>query len=412
MKLTPYILPLFAALLSLSSCIKDEPLNAECDILGVDPAWVESHKSSLRGVPIVTNYTVSMQLQKGTDRTALDPKFILTEGATLTTADANGNEVDANGMTRDFSSPQAYTARSQDHNWSKQYEVSFNYPTMLSTLSFEHYEVDDATKRYHVWYEIDADDTTNPRRNYWSTGNPGFALTGMGGKDPAKFPTANDPVGVEGNCVKLTTCATGSFGAMVGMHIAAGSIFIGTFNTKTAMKRPRESTEFGLQLVSGKPERLEGYYKYTEGETFTDKNKQVCPDRHDTADIYAVVFELPYENDTLKNDAGEPILDENGNVQIQEIAKMDPLNGDNVLSSDRIVYMARIDNPGYPSEWSHFSEPFKLMPGKEWDEARLLKDGYAIAVVATSSRQGAYFEGSVGSTLWIDEFKVVWEGDK
>ncbi len=400
MKLSPYLIPLFTALFSFSSCIQEEPLNAECDILNVDPSWVESHRGILNGNPTVDNVTVNVLLQRGTDRTTLDPKFVLTEGAWLTAIDDNGNEVsDANGMVRNFSSPQTYVAHSQDRNWSKEYRVSFNYPSDISTLSFEHYEIDPTTKRYHVWYEVDENDATNPRRDYWSTGNPGFAFTGMGGKDPGRYPTCSDPLGVVGNCVKLTTCATGSFGQSVGMPIAAGSIFLGTFDTGIAMKRPREATHFGLQLVSDRPNRLEGYYKYTEGETFTDKNKKVCPERHDTADIYAVVYELPY--DTITNDNGET----------QIVARLDALNGDNVLSSDRIVYMARIDNPGYPAEWTQFSEPFKLMPGKEWDEDRLLKNGYAITVVATSSRQGGYFEGSIGSTLWVDELKVVWAGE-
>ena len=97
---------------------------------------------------------------------------------------------------------------------------------------------------------------------------------------------------------------------------------------------------------------------------FTDKNKQVCPERHDTADIYAVVYEVDPSNFV-------------------------PLNGDNVLSSDRIVMVARIDNPGEPAEWTHFEEPFRLMPGKQFDKQRMSNDGYAITVVCTSSGQGA-----------------------
>lgn len=387
MKHTLYLLPAIALALSLTSCIKDEPLNAECDITAVETSWVEAHKAILVGNPIITNDHVSFTLQKGSDRTAMDPRFTLTEGATITMLDEHNDAVEANGVTRDFSMPQTYTTHSQDGQWSKNYTVSFNYPTAISSLSFEHFELDN-TKRYQEWYEVDSLDTTNPKREYWSTGNPGYAITGKG-KDPSLYPTVSDPLGVSGNCVKLTTCGTGSFGDLVGMPIAAGSIFIGTFDTKIAMKRPREATAFGLQLVSRKPTTLEGYYKYTEGEIFTDKDKKVCPERHDTADIYAVVYELPY--------------DENG------IAQLEPLNGDEVLSSDRIVMLARIADPGQPSTWKHFSEPFVLQPGKTWSEERLNRDGYAISVVATSSRQGAYFEGSIGSTLWVDELKVNWE---
>lgn len=151
------------------------------------------------------------------------------------------------------------------------------------------------------------------------------------------------------------------------------------------MKRPREATAFGLQVLAKVPKSLEGYYRYTVGETFTDKYKKVCPERRDTADIYAVVYECDPNNFVA-------------------------LNGDDVLTSDRIVMMARIDNPGEPTEWTHFSEPFKFKNGHTAiDPNRLALKGYAIAVVATSSRQGAYFEGAVGSTLDISQFRLVYE---
>ena len=37
------------------------------------------------------------------------------------------------------------------------------------------------------------------------------------------------------------------------------------------------------------------------------------------------------------------------------------------------------------------------------------RNGYAIAVVITSSRQGAFFEGAVGSTLYLDNIKITWK---
>lgn len=369
---------------ALTSCIRDEAPNAECDITGVDPAWLEQQTDLFRGNPIVTNDHVSFTIEPGKDRSALSPKFTLTPGAALT-AIVDGKQVEANGLQRDFSSPQTYTTHSADGLWSKDYSVSFNYPVPLRQLSFEHYELD-KTGRYQLWYEIDPEDTENPRRDYWASGNAGFALTGMA-QSPADYPTASDPVGVSGNCVKLVTRSTGSFGQNANMPIAAGNLFVGEFVSAQAMIFPLQATRFGLQLVGGKPLRLEGWYKYTAGVVYTDRKQQVHPELTDTADIYAVVYETEPE-------------------------KFVPLNGSNVLSSDRIVMLARIDDPGEPQEWKSFSEPFKLRPGKAFSEDRLRENGYAIAVVATSSRQGAYFEGAVGSTLYIDELRIVWEGDE
>lgn len=382
MKKLSLLLTAAAMLLGLQSCIQDEPLNAECDILGVDSVWLNNYRESIVGLPNVSNNAVSVTLKKGTDRTALAPSFYLTEGATIT-MQQDGTEVQANGVVRDFSTPQTYTVHSQDGNWQKDYSVSFGYPQPIGLMSFEYYDLDTNTKRYNVWYEVDREDVLNPRRDYWATGNPGYAFCGIA-KSAEQYPTVVEEVGVNGRCVKLTTCGTGSFGKMVGMTIAAGSIFIGTFDSKSAVRKPREATHFGLQLMGGHPQTLEGWYKYTAGDVFTDANQVAKPECRDTADIYAVVYECDPNN-------------------------FEPLNGDNVLSSDRIVMLARIANPGEPQEWTHFSEPFVLQNGKTFDESRLNSDGYAIAVVATSSRQGAYFEGSVGSTLWIDELRVVWE---
>ncbi len=393
------LLPL--ASLLLASCIRDEAPNAECDITGIEQSWIDEYKSRIVGEPIITNDRVSVTLEKGTARTALAPRFTLTQGAWLTMADESGAAVEANGRTRDFSKPKIYTAHSEDGKWTKDYTVSFGFPKALSLMSFEYYDLD-PSGRYYRWYEMDDADPENPRRDYWASGNAGFALTGMG-HAPSEYPTAVEPLGRQNNCVKLVTRATGDFGSRTHMPIAAGNLFIGEFVSAQAALFPRKATKFGLQVLGGTPVALEGYYKYKAGVTVTDKNGDVVAGAHDMADIYAVVYEV----DTVTG------------------AKFTPLNGDNVLSSDRIVMMARIDKPqeaagevtetataealARASEWIHFSEPFRLLDGKEFSVDRLEHNGYAIAVVCTSSRDGAVFSGAVGSTLFVDELLITYE---
>lgn len=374
---------LFLAL-AFTSCIKDEALNAECDITGVDSTWLYAHRASIIGMPIITNDNISFSVQKGTDRTALAPKFYLTPGASIS-AMVNGAETPANGITRDFTTPQVYTVHSEDGAWHKNYTVAFNYPRPITLCSFEHFALE-STGRYYQWYETDENDIDNPRRDYWGSGNAGFALTGMG-KQPSDYPSTPEPLGVRGNCIKLVTRNTGAFGKGARMPIAAGNIFIGEFKVGQAMSFPRKATRFGLQLVGGEPIWFSGFYKYTAGEVFTDIKLNVCPDRHDTCDIYAVLYEVDPD-------------------------KFVALNGDDVLTSDRVVSIARIADPGEPQEWKFFKEPFVLQPGKAFDQTRLMNDGYAIAIVASSSRQGHYFEGAVGSTLYIDELRITWSGEE
>lgn len=389
------ILFMQAALLlcTLNSCIQDEPLNAECDITGVDTLWLQQNRSLIKGNPRIDNYRVSFTVPYDADRSALAPKFYLTPGAHLT-AMVDGVEVaDANGMTRDFNTPQTYTAHSQDGQWSKSYEVSFESEAPIEKLDFENFELD-PSGRYQVWFEMDANDASNPRRNYWASGNPGYNLTGLG-SSPGVFPTTAAEGGVSGKCIKLETKDTGMYGMSTKpkMPIAAGNLFIGEFELSKASRYPRKATKFGLPLVRKKPVKLEGYYKYKAGAKFTDAKKKVQPTMHDTADIYAVVYEIDPDNFV-------------------------PLDGDNILTASNIALMARIDKPAEfegdmselaAADWVHFSEPFKPMNGKEFDAERLARGGYAIAIVMTSSRQGAYFEGAIGSTLYVDQLRVVYE---
>lgn len=389
------ILFMQAALLlcTLNSCIQDEPLNAECDITGVDTLWLQQNRNLIKGNPRIDNYRVTFTVPYDADRSALAPKFYLTPGARLT-AMVDGVEVaDANGMTRDFNTPQTYTAHSQDGQWSKSYEVTFESEAPIEKLDFENFELD-PSGRYQVWFEMDANDASNPRRNYWASGNPGYNLTGFG-SSPEVFPTTAAEDGVSGKCIKLETKDTGTYGMNTRpkMPIAAGNLFIGEFELSKASRFPRKATKFGLPLVRKKPVTLEGYYKYKAGAKFTDAKKKVQPTMHDTADIYAVVYEIDPDNFV-------------------------PLDGDNILTASNIALMARIDKPAEfegdmselaAADWVHFSEPFKPMNGKEFDAERLARGGYAIAIVMTSSRQGAYFEGAIGSTLYVDQLRVVYE---
>ena len=365
---------LLSVMCCLSSCIREEAPNAECDILGLDEYWLEANNNILVGTPIISNYAVEIMVKEGTDCTLLEPLFVLTPGAWITKDSIKDNGL--SGVT------QYYTTYAEDGIWSKKYTVSFTIQTPVTTnsvFSFENFELENSG-RYYTWFEVDSNGT---RRNIWASGNAGFAFTGKG-KTPDDFPTTTSPDGVVGNCVKLTTSDTGSFGKMAGMPIAAGNLFIGEFQSANAMKKPLEATRFGFQLVPSKPLYLKGFYKYSRGEVFTDKKKNEIPDRNDECAIYSVLYEVDPDN-------------------------IETLDGSNVTSSDRIVMIAKIENPGAPESWTEFKVPFKPMNGKEFDPERLANNGYAFTVVASSSKNGAFFEGAVGSTLYVDEITILWE---
>lgn len=370
----------------LSSCIKEEARNAECDITSVDSLWLKTnrYKLHLAGNPAVSNERVDFYYNDSTtDRTAVAPEFCLTPGATI---------VPESGTVRNFTSPQTYVVTAEDGVWHKNYTVAFHYEPKKSKFSFEHYALE-SFGRYYEWFETDTTFTDAgdidkiDTLRYWATGNPGYAFTGIA-KDPTGFPTAVGD-GYEGRGVVLTTRSTGSFGANLPdpMPIAAGNLFIGEFMTAYAVFTPRKATRFGRQIVQGRPNTFEGYYKYTPGQTVIDSHQNVLSGVRDSADIYAVVYEVNPD-------------------------KFEPLDGDSAQTSKRIVAIARLDDYGTPTEWTHFSIPFRPMNGKTFSFERCYAGGYALAIVATSSNEGAHFTGAVGSQLFIDELRVTWKGEE
>lgn len=367
---------------TLTSCFKDEPLNAECDIeqayIHVDnPLGMFYQQSDTLINVLSTAEDINFVVRKTTDLTALAPIFNLTPGATI---------YPDNGSEQDFSNgPIVYTTTSEDGQYKRNYRVNFIFSKDMLEYNFDHFSLNTnaPANKYYVW--TDLDDEENPLNN-WATGNPGYRMA-KGSAQPDEYPTT--PWSEEGHetCVKLTTCETGKFGSDRKMPIAAGNLFLGEFDTKKALTANAAgvkgvlATKFGLPIGS-QPVSFSGFYKYKRGDVFTDKNNEV-KDSKDYGSIYAVFYDNHDAN-------GEPFV----------------LHGDDVLSSDQIISIANIGQIDDTPEWTAFNLNFKLQPGKAIDPVKLANRGYSLAIVSSSSINGATFEGAVGSTLWIDDFSI------
>lgn len=90
------------------------------------------------------------------------------------------------------------------------------------------------------------------------------------------------------------------------------------------------------------------------------------------------------------------------------------LDGYNSLSSSTIISLARIspDKMVKTSDWTFFDLEFIPQNNKTINDDDLAAGKYKLAVVFSSSIEGAAFKGSVGSTLWIDEVKIHCEEDE
>lgn len=361
MNLKGLIYPFVLAGLMLSSCIQDEALNSECDIEAVT-----LKSDDLKGAPILENDRITFLAKPSIDLTALAPQFVITEGATIEPA---------SGSVRDFTTPQTYIVTSQDKKWSKEYTVQFNLSEIKTRYSFEHYE---QKGKYYEFFEQESADSE--KQYIWASGNKAFIL----GTAPDKFPTTVELNGLIGNAAKLVTQTAGSWGAAMKMPIATGNLFLGTFNNNMALTNPMKATNFGIPFAQ-KPARLKGWYKYTPGTTVTDKYNNVVPDRIDSLDIYAVFYEPTPE---------KPFL-----------------YGDNVLTDESIIAIARLKDRTAKTMFMPFNLPFEYKEGKTIDEEKLKDFKYNLTIVFSSSIDGAYFTGAVGSTLIVDEVELVCEED-
>lgn len=361
---------------SLSSCFKDEPLNAECDIeqayVHVDDPTSVFFSASDTLVNVLSDMTdVTFEIKEGSDVSAMAPIFKLTEGATISPE---------SGSVHDFSNGNTviYTVTSQDGSWQRAYNVSFKSVYPVSEYSFENYRLTDGayTGQYYEWSDLD---DNGEWIGNWASGNPGFNLS-MGSAAPEQYPTVPE-TGYIGSGVKLETMRTGTLGELFGMGIAAGNFYIGAFDLGPALTNTMQSTLFGRQFYR-EPLQFTGWYKYHSGGTCVDGNVEEIEGSYDKGDIYAVLYRNEYDDGTSF-----------------------VLHGDDVKSSPQIVAMAQVPDVDNTDDWTEFTVDFEY--SEEIDRELLANGKYNLAVVFTSSIEGASFRGAVGSTLYIDEVKVI-----
>lgn len=368
----------------MASCIKDEAPNAEADITGIsfeedvlansyidlNPSYDESQNA----------YPIRISVKEGTDMTSLAPIFELTPGATISPA---------SGSVQNFTTPVRYTVTSEDKAWHRVYAITAreqkasNIPT---TYHFEKVRI-----MQNVWQEFyEEQDSGNELT--WASGNKGFKWA-MSEAATEDYPTTQIDNGKTGKCVKLETRLTGDLGNMVGMPIAAGNLFIGSFDMLNAITNPLSATRFGTPFYN-KPLRLTGYYKYKAGEQFYENGEYTS--RKDIFNIYAIFYDgVKYDSAGKGTDV---TLDGNLPNQNYEHSSM--------------VALALVSNPQETEgdEWKFFDIPFDYQRyGKKIDEARLAKGEYKIGIIFASSKDGATFEGAPGSTLLIDEVELIYE---
>lgn len=363
--------------LSSTGC-GEEPDFCEADIETVtlhvdDPEAYFYQRTDSMQVVLSTDTAIVIIVRGNADVTSLSPVFTLSPGATITPA---------SGSTHDFSNgPVMYTVTSQDKHWTRCYSVSIVPTTHLVSdtvrYDFEHFELETANNRYYTWHNVLADGTLG---NDWATANAGYRIS-MGSAQPMDYPTTPLLDGYDGAAVCLRTSDTGPFGMMANKRLAAGNMFLGTFDIAVAMSDHLHATRFGIPFTS-RPDRFTGYYTFEPGATVQDFSGKPIAGRTDSADVYAVF----YRN---HDGTGAEVV----------------LYGDNVLSSSQIVAVANLGYVTPTTTWTAWDVEFVYREAV--DEQLLSNRGYSLAIVFSSSRRGGDFIGAIGSRLCIDKVRVI-----
>jgi len=352
--------------LSFTSCIRDEALNPEADILSLNfPA------NSLRtdSVEIYNDYIIAYPKPNVNLRDSDIIHIEVTKGATYRRI--------ANTVINDTLFYVDVTSESKEYT--KRYAIieSGNFP---ENFGFETWIKPSSSFQYE-----------NPRETslLWYSSNNGAAIAWNRANEPASgYPVRK--ININGStAVELRTMdGPGEIaGGITYIPCLAGSLYLGGFNPLTGLTNPLRSTLFGVPFNSGKPTRLTGYYIYKEGTAdFINSDGSTNKEKRDNCSIYAILYKTDKNAQYLY---GDNVADSPNIIARAEIKEED------IRQEDEFVYF------DVEFDYNSFHVPFS------WDE--LYNNKYKLTIVFSSSKRGQHYEGRPGSTLIVDNISFYYE---
>lgn len=316
--------------------------------------------------------TITFKVAEGADITKLVPVIVVSEGATVTPA---------SGVAQDFSNGKVvtYTVVSEDYGTTKVYKASVSGLQNVVSFTFNEWETVDLGADYEPY-------SSPLPLNVLATPNEGAQLLNYKANPVVGYPVVIEEEGYEGKAAKLVTRdARNTLAAFAKAYITAGSVFTGSFEyNPLAALQPGgalKMTHFGV-VYDKKPLKFKGVYKYTPGTPFirTVDGAATETDEVDECAVQAVLYTITSEDETL--------------------------DGSNIDSDDeRIVARARLEDGTAKSDWTEFDLNFTWKDGVTYDAEKT----YKLAIICSSSKDGANFNGAANSTLIVDNLEVIGE---
>lgn len=344
----------------LQSCIKDAPLNPEADIETFTVAqnqltgdvFIDQTKSQIR------LYLTEEAFEKG-----IAPVIKVSAGGHVSPASGDTLRFDNTGIKKYVVTSATGTERA--------YTVEV-VQTGIWKFGFERWDTLVAPSG-GSWKYVNP--LAEDGRNIWASGNIGIAITGV--TEINDFPLHVSTNAFEGKyAAEMETMPGNALSGWMGIHLFAGSMFLGNFVTDYLMENPLKCTQFGQPYRGIMPKSFTGNYKYQPGAQFIDKEANPVPGQIDKCSIYAVLY-----SGTTRLDAT------------------------NILTSDRVIATAILGDGTAKNNWTHFDISFTPVAGKSVIPGEPLM----LAIIASSSAEGDHYRGAVGSKLVLDNLEIVHE---
>lgn len=236
-----------------------------------------------------------------------------------------------------------------------------------------------------TWYPCSQSYYTDNGASFWDSSNPG-TTQGMGSMSGGLNPTQGTSEVKHGGtkAAKLET-------QWAVLKLAAASIYTGKFNSLVGTSGAK--IDFGQPFVS-RPTSLTGWYQYAP-EVIDNESQEVGKSGilkkgdTDQCSIYIILATSTHQVDNTNTSTlltAENVWNDNTGKFIAY----------GELPADQCV-----DTKG---EWKEFNIPLQYKEGMFGVQPTHL------IIVSSSSKYGDYFTGAVGSTLYLDDFSLNYEG--
>ena len=227
-------------------------------------------------------------------------------------------------------------------------------------------------------YPGSADEAGNTT-SFWNTSNPGTSQ-GLGAIGGAVNPTTSVTSPVKEGTYAAQLKSTNKLSVF-----AAASLYTGKFKGLSGMSA---NMEFGQPFTS-RPIALHGYYQYTPQ---TMNHVDRMPDgvtlvEGETIDECSIFIALAKTSFTFNNSKEEEYIDYEGD--------------DNIIAYGSLPSGAATSGDGYVE----FTIPLK------YKEANFGDQPTHIIIVCSASKYGDYMSGADNSTLYVDDFSLIYDGE-